>query len=127
MGNCILNSKVCKKANNLITLIVRYMIVYFSSDELKMLYVTPLEELRGKRKIPTEVIKQYKKKVNLLIKMEKLEQLKFCNGLNFEFLKGERKGLCSLRLNDQYRLIITPENEKTIQIILINEISKHYE
>jgi len=103
------------------------MIVYFGSLDLQELYETPLHEIRGKRKIPTEVIKQYKKRVQLLVSINRLEHLKPFKGLNFEFLKGDRKGQCSLRLNDQYRLIITPMDETKVKVILVNEISKHYE
>ncbi|MFY9309798.1 MAG: type II toxin-antitoxin system RelE/ParE family toxin [Bacteroidia bacterium] len=103
------------------------MVVYFGTSELQELYETPLDEIRGKRKIPTEVIKQYKKKVQLLLAINKLEQLRPFKGLNFEFLKGDRKGQCSIRLNDQYRLLITPMDEGTVQVVLVNEISKHYE
>ena len=103
------------------------MVVYFDTAELQELYETPLMGIRGKRKIPQEVIKQYKKRIQLLIAIQKLEELRPFKGLNFEFLKGDRKGQCSLRLNDQYRLIITPLDENKVQVLLINEISKHYE
>jgi plasmid maintenance system killer protein len=46
--------------------------------------------------------------------------------LNFEFLKGDRKGECSIRLNDQYRLLFVLTEENTLQVVLITEISKHY-
>lgn len=36
-------------------------------------------------------------------------------------------GECSIRLNDQFRLIFEEKSENEIEIILINEISKHYE
>jgi proteic killer suppression protein len=103
------------------------MKIYFKTEELKALYETPLEEIRGKRKVPTEVLKRYKSRIDLLIEIAKIEELRPFKGLNFEFLKGDRKGQCSIRLNDQYRLIITPMDEKTVQVLLINEISKHYE
>ena len=103
------------------------MRIYFKTEELKNFYETSLEAIRGKRHFPREVLKQYKKRIELLIEITKLEELRRYRGLYFEYLKGTRKGQCSLRLNDKYRLIITPMDEKTIQIILINEISKHYE
>lgn len=43
------------------------MIVYFETHELRELYEIPLAEIRGKRKIPIELIKQYKKRIQLLI------------------------------------------------------------
>jgi proteic killer suppression protein len=86
-----------------------------------------LNKLKGKQKFPFEVIKQYKKKVQLLLSINKLEELKAFRGLNFEYLKGGRKGQCSLRLNNQYRLIINPVNEKQVQVLFVKELSKHYE
>ena len=103
------------------------MIVYFDSDDLQKLYQIPLSELRGKKSYPYEVINQYKKKVQLLISIQNLEDLKQFRGLNFERLKGNRKGQYSIRLNNQYRLLLTRITESKVQIVLINEISKHYE
>lgn len=103
------------------------MIVEFEAVELEELYETPLEAIKGKRKYPVEVIKQYKKKVAVLIGINVLEDLRAFRGLNFEYLKGDRKGQCSIRLNDQYRLIFVPTKDGSIQVLLIKEISKHYE
>ena len=103
------------------------MIVHFKTEELKSLFETPLDEIRGKRKIPTEVIKKYKQRILTLFETTRLDELRGHRGLNFEFLKGERKGQCSIRLKDQYRLILTPMDEQRIQVVLINEISKHYD
>ncbi len=103
------------------------MKVIFDTSELEELYVTPLAEIRGKQRYPVAVLKQYKKKIALLTGLDKLEDLKPFKGLNFEYLHGDRKGQCSVRLNDQYRLIFVPTAEGTIQVLLIKEISKHYE
>ena len=61
-----------------------------------------------------------------MIVISSIEQLKQFRGLNFEYLKGDRKGECSIRLNDQYRLIFEQTSDGEISIILVNEISKHY-
>ncbi len=103
------------------------MVVYFETAELEEFYIIPLSKIKGKRKFPIEVIKQYKKRIQLLIAIQKLEELRPFRGLNFEFLKGDRKGQCSLRLNDQYKLLITSVDENKVQVLLVNEISKHYE
>ena len=103
------------------------MNIVFEIEELEYFYITPLEAIRGKQKYPIEVIKQYKKRIQLLIALTRLDELKNFRGLNFEFLKGNRKGGCSIRLNDQYRLIFSLTEENRIQILLIREISKHYE
>ena len=103
------------------------MKVYFSTDELKEFYITPLKEIRGKRNYPQEVIKQYKNRVQLLRSLRNLEDMRQFRGLSFEYLKGDRKGQSSIRLNDQYRLILIPLEEDSAQVIMVHEISKHYE
>ena len=103
------------------------MEIYFETGELEHLYVTAMSDLRGKQKYPLQVIKQYKKKMQLLISIQKLQELQQYRSLNFEFLKGDRKGQCSIRLNKQYRLLITPGDKDIVHVIIVNEISKHYE
>ncbi len=102
------------------------MNVQFATEELERLYSTPQAELRGKQRLPRQVITQYKKLVTLLLALAAPEELRQFKGLRYEPLKGKRKGQCSLRLNDQYRLIVVPLNEETVRIV-IYEISKHYE
>ena len=103
------------------------MEVYFETDELAYFYQTPLIEIRGKREYSKGIIERYKRVIQQLIAIKRLEELKQFKGLRFEYLKGNRKKDCSIRLNDQYRLIFRPINEKKIEVLLIKDISKHYE
>lgn len=103
------------------------MKVEFKTEYLEYLYETPTEDIKGKHAFGKEIIKQFKKKVEILISISNILQLRQFRGLNFEYLKGDRKGECSIRLNDQYRLLFEQKSENEIEIILINEISKHYE
>lgn len=61
--------------------------------------------------------------------IESLDELTFFRSLHFEPLKGNRKGEYSIRLNLQFRLIFTvaTDNQLLIELLVINEISKHYE
>jgi len=81
------------------------MIVEFKTVYLAELYETPLDEIKGKHPFGREIIKQYKKKIQILVGLTKIDQLRQFRGLNFEPLKGNREGECSIRLNDQYRLL----------------------
>ena len=45
--------------------------------------------------------------------------------LNFKKLKGDKRGRRSLRLNDQYRLIVSLERDREGKYLLIHEIQKH--
>ena len=105
------------------------MKIRFKSDELENFYTTPLSEIKGKLPVPKEILMQFKKKVQILLSIESLEELAFFRSLHFEPLKGERKGEYSIRLNLQYRLIFSLEREDilVIEVLVIQEISKHYE
>jgi proteic killer suppression protein len=104
--------------------------VRFKSKELEYYFVTPLEEIKGKLPFQHNVIKQYKKKIQILIAIDSIDELILFKSLNFEKLKGKRKNDYSIRLNNQYRLIFTISSEKNeiiFNVVVINEISKHYE
>jgi len=105
------------------------MKIRFKSEELEYYYLTPLSELKGKMPFLHDIIKQYKKKIQFLMSIESLDELTFIRSLHFEPLKGDRKGEYSIRLNLQYRLIFSIERDIQlfIEIILIQEISNHYE
>jgi len=107
------------------------MRVRFNTDELARLYSTPLDQIKGKLQYSRDIIKQYKKKIIILLTINGINELKEYKGLNFERLKGDLKDYYSIRLNKQYRLLfkIVEETEAEIIIdeLLITEISKHYE
>ena len=67
------------------------MHIEFKTDYLEYLYETTLDNIKGKHTFSKDIIKQFKKKVQLLSSISKLEQLKQFRGLNFEYLKGDRK------------------------------------
>ena len=46
--------------------------------------------------------------------------------LHFEKLKGKRENQYSMRLNKQYRLIVTLETDEKGRYVLVVEISDHY-
>jgi toxin HigB-1 len=104
--------------------------IKFKSGELEYFYLTPLVEIKGKLPFQKDIIKQFKKKVQILIGIDSLNELALFKSLNFEELKGDREGYYSIRLNKQYRLIFILDEEigehLICEIILITEISKHY-
>jgi len=54
-----------------------------------------------------DVITSYRKKLNIIAAATDERDLRSLRGLHLEALKGDRKGQSSIRLNDQYRLILT--------------------
>ena len=107
------------------------MKIRFKTLELEKFYFTPIDELKGKLPVQKEIIRQYQRKVRNLTFISSLEELISFRSLNFEPLKGDLKGNYSIRLNKQYRLIFSIEKEVNggyvVEVILISEISKHYE
>jgi len=59
-----------------------------------------------------------------------MEELFTYNSLRYEKLQGDKKGLSSLRINDQYRLeffeIANPNNVFEIEICELTDITNHY-
>lgn len=50
------------------------------------------------------------------------------NSLHFELLRGERgqRGEHSLRLNDQYRLIVTLEDREGVRVLVIHDMVDYH-
>jgi toxin HigB-1 len=105
------------------------MKVRFNTKELEYYYLTPLADLKEKLPFTKDILKQYKKKVQILLSVESVSDLKQFRSLNFEALKGDRQEYNSIRLNKQYRLLFKIEKEGNgdlrIDVILLTEISKH--
>jgi proteic killer suppression protein len=74
-------------------------------------------------------VKRYQARIAALEESENIEQLYAINSLHYEKLHGDRDGLESIRVNNQYRIIFqtTREVSKTVVTICnIIELSNHY-
>lgn len=78
-----------------------------------------------------QLIKQYQKTVQRLIKATKIEDLYALKSLHYEKKTGDLKGKSAVYINNQYRLIFSEiPSEKSpyeIELLELEEISKHYE
>ena len=104
------------------------MIVQFNNDYLEALYEG--KPVLGKPKFSGEVVLQYKKTILKLQFASNIAELKKIRGLNFEALKGDMKGLYSVRVNLQYRLILSIDKRGVLSIgdvLIVEDLSKHYE
>ena len=76
------------------------------------------------------IVKNYIKRIIILNEASKIEDLYPMHSLNYEVLQGDKKGISSIRINDQYRLefivSLDTENEPTITICTIKDITNHY-
>ncbi|QOY90733.1 type II toxin-antitoxin system RelE/ParE family toxin [Paludibaculum fermentans] len=95
---------------------------HFADRALERLYT----HNEGASKYPAEVVRLFLRRVRHIESAQDIRDLRTPRSLHFEKLSGKLAGLCSLRLNDQCRLIFSEEETKAGKGIAIREISKHY-
>ena len=83
-----------------------------------------------KHRFQPQVINGYVKCVRTLKRALRIEDLFLIKSLNYHKLEGKKKGLSSIRVNDQYRLefreICNPNNVLEIEICSLTDITNHY-
>ncbi|HUK59589.1 MAG TPA: type II toxin-antitoxin system RelE/ParE family toxin [Stellaceae bacterium] len=81
-------------------------------------------EEAGQTQLPVPVIKSARRKLTVLRAAIDDRSLRNWKSLHYEKLKGDREGLRSVRLNDQYRMVFTLNentNPQTATIIAIED------
>lgn len=104
------------------------MVIEFNKDYLRELYETGRTGDRKHRYQP-EVIRGYQKAVFLLDSADDVTDLFAIKSLNYEVLKGDKKGISSVRINLKYRLEFTVREvlgEQVITVCRLLDISNHY-
>jgi proteic killer suppression protein len=83
-----------------------------------------------KHRFQPQVIKKYKKCIDSLAGAKGVEDLYPIHSLCYEVLGGDKKGISSVRVNEQYRIEFTTskiESETVVTVCNIIELSNHYE
>ena len=105
------------------------MKIEFEKEYLRELYTTGRTNDKKYRFQP-QVINGYLKCIKVLMKAVRTEDLYLIKSLNYERLKGDKKGLSSVRINSQYRLefreIVNPNNIIRVEICSVVDITNHY-
>ena len=104
------------------------MIVTFEKEYLRELYETG-KATDKKHRFQPEVIDGYVKGIYHLEKAAKSEDLYKYQSLSYEKLKGNKKGISSIRATKKYRIEFTERSEgiePVITICSILELSNHY-
>lgn len=105
------------------------MVVTFEKDYLKQLYEKGCCNDRRHIFQPT-IIKLYRRRIEQLQAASSPESLYRFNALHFEALKGDKVGLFSIRVNDQYRIefsLDSAQDNAIIKFCKIVELSNHYD
>lgn len=93
------------------------MISSFGNQLAEELYED--KKTRATRQFPSELLRIARRKLLYLADADQLVDLKVPPGNRLEALKGDLKGYCSIRINDQWRIIFQWKdgNASNVQII----------
>ena len=103
------------------------MIIEFNNAYLQRIFEG--KQVTGKPKYSQDVILKYKKTVLMLQNADSIKELKKFRGLNFEALKGDFKGYYSVRVDLQYRLILSIEKNAVVvtDVLILEDLTNHYQ
>ncbi len=99
------------------------MRVRFETVDLKRLYEDPSS---GAPEYGRDLVRAYRKKVGFLVAAASELDLRNYRALRFEKLRGDRAGQHSIRLNDQWRLILRLETDDQGQMLIVVEIVDYH-
>lgn len=105
------------------------MEIMFDKEYLRRLYEHG-DSQDKKHRFQPQVIKKYVKVVDLMIASPNTQSLAKYNSMHYEKLVGDRAGLSSVRVNDQYRIEFeerVKDGETIATICNITELSNHYQ
>jgi proteic killer suppression protein len=77
------------------------------------------------REFGAEVARRYVQRIQIVKNTRSVDELRRLPGLRFHALSGNRDSQYAINLTGFYRLIVTLEGTK-LQIVRIEEVSKHY-
>lgn len=105
------------------------MNIVFEDQALADLFFTGSTDDKKYRRLRKDLVLRYVKVVNYMRAARRVEELFYINSLHYEKKVGNLKGMETVRINDQYRLLFrcSPDEQGVIVNALLTEISKHYE
>ena len=104
------------------------MEIKFDKKYLQELYETG-KTTDKKNRFQPQIATKFKKTISILKSVSCIEDLFLYNSLQYEKLKGNKEGLESVRVNDQYRIEFKTTkvvSEIVITVCNIIELSNHY-
>ncbi len=104
------------------------MEIKFDKDYLRQLYEKGKADDKKHRYQP-DIVTRYQARIKMLEQANGIEDLYPYKSLHYEVLEGDKAGISSIRVNDQYRIEFTVNQtgtETNIKICDIIELSNHY-
>jgi proteic killer suppression protein len=103
------------------------MEIIFNERYLQEMYLSGQTD--KKHRYQPQVVRKYIRVIDIMIDAPDVQGLLRYNSLNYEKLKGDKAGLSSVRVNDQYRIELEEqvrEGETIAKICNITDLSNHY-
>ena len=94
----------------------------FKTARLLQLYTN----MKGSTKYSSSVIDAFFEVMAIIVAAPDERDFYAIKSLHFEKLQGDRRGERSLRLNDQYRLVVSLEQDKQGKYLLIDKITDYH-
>jgi len=104
------------------------MTVTFEKEYLRELYENG-QASEKKHRFQPQIVKKYTRVIDLMMEQTNVMDLTRYGGLHYEHLHGDKEGLSSVKVNDQYRIEfreILQENKTIAELVNITELSNHY-
>jgi len=98
------------------------MIVVFADDTLALIET----DQAARTRLSVALIKSARRKLTLLRAAPDERSLRNWKSLHYEKLKGDREGQRSIRLNDQFRLVFTFNDETSPRTIIVVGIEDYH-
>lgn len=98
------------------------MIVKFKTRRLEICFK---EHRKASKTFGEQIARKYIQRINIIQNSQSLSELMSLPGLRCHALKGARKGEYAINLSGYYRLIFKLTGEQ-LEIVMIEEVSKHY-
>ena len=124
-------SQICERRSFIISLRQNNeynMIVTFEEEYLRELYEDG-QASDKKHRFQPQIVSKYTRVVDLMMAEVNVMGLAKYGGLHYEHLHGDKEGLSSVKVNDQYRIEFREiiEDDKTIaEMVSLTELSNHY-
>lgn len=119
------NLRIIFKRYTFALLLLLIMEITFEKEYLRELFYDGKASDKQHRYQP-EIVRRYIRVVNILDSVDKPTDLFRYRSLRYEKLIGDKEGLESVRVNDQYRIEFRTSSKGEITICNITELSNHY-
>ena len=104
------------------------MKIIFDQEYLEQLYLYGRTSDK-KHRFQPQVIAKYRKAIDLMESLQLIEDFYRFHSLNYEMLTGDKAGIESVRVNNQYRIEFKTSkvvSEIVVTVCNILELSNHY-